>query len=194
MREVVVKHEVYKFSELSEGAQDKALEQLSDINVDYDWWDSVIWGLSEQIKEHCGIWFDDKGVAFDLDRANYLYFSKGHIGIENSGKLVEALIKGMVMSDKEKKYLRENADELYIDVSHYGGGSGANHLLLQYTANDVIDEGTQDAINEWFDENVIDEVLSALKKEYNYATSRKAIIETIEANDYDFLKNGKLFG
>lgn len=191
MREVVVKHEVYKFNELSEGAKEKALEQLFDINVDHDFWlyDDTYYYFANEV----GIKVNMKEISFDLDRGSYVYFSKGGISIEDSSKLVEALIKDIKMTAKEKKYLRENADELYIDVSHYGGGSGANHLLLSYTADDTVSGQTQDAINEWFEQNVMNELLSLLKKEYEYLTSEEAIIETIEANEYEFHKNGKMF-
>ncbi len=36
-----VRTKVYKFDELSKEAQQKAIERLSDINVDYDWWQST---------------------------------------------------------------------------------------------------------------------------------------------------------
>jgi len=32
-------YQVYKFKELSEDGQQKALETLSDININYEWWD-----------------------------------------------------------------------------------------------------------------------------------------------------------
>lgn len=34
-------YNVYKFNELSEESQQKAIENLYDINVDYDWWEST---------------------------------------------------------------------------------------------------------------------------------------------------------
>ena len=36
------------------------------------------------------------------------------------------------------------------------------------------------------------EIYSALQKEYEYLTGDEAIIETIEANEYDFTADGKL--
>jgi len=34
-------YKVYKFSELSEESQEKALDNLRDIDVDYDWWEHI---------------------------------------------------------------------------------------------------------------------------------------------------------
>ncbi len=36
-----VETEVFKFNELTEEAQQAATEKLYDLNVDYDWWNSV---------------------------------------------------------------------------------------------------------------------------------------------------------
>jgi hypothetical protein len=36
---VTRQYKVYEFKELSEDAQEKAIEELYDINADYDWWD-----------------------------------------------------------------------------------------------------------------------------------------------------------
>jgi hypothetical protein len=37
------------------------------------------------------------------------------------------------------------------------------------------------------------DIYRSLEKEYYYLTSKEAIIEAIEANDYDFLETGKIF-
>ena len=33
--------EIYEFDELSESAQDKAIDNIRTINNDYEWWDSI---------------------------------------------------------------------------------------------------------------------------------------------------------
>jgi hypothetical protein len=41
MKTVTRQYKVYKFEELPEEAQEKAIQHLSDINVNYKWWDTV---------------------------------------------------------------------------------------------------------------------------------------------------------
>lgn len=41
MRKVVHEYTVYNFDELTEEAKQKALGNLADINVDYEWWDYI---------------------------------------------------------------------------------------------------------------------------------------------------------
>jgi len=40
--------------------------------------------------------------------------------------------------------------------------------------------------------NLIKDYKDLLQQEYEYQTSKKAVIETIEANEYEFTKDGKL--
>jgi hypothetical protein len=44
-----------------------------------------------------------------------------------------------------------------------------------------------------FEADLISEYAHMLQREYDYLTSEEAIRETIEANDYDFTEDGKLF-
>ena len=53
---------LYKFDELSDEAKQTAIEKLSDINVDYDWWQNTY-----QDAENIGL----KITSFDLDRNRY---------------------------------------------------------------------------------------------------------------------------
>jgi hypothetical protein len=43
-----------------------------------------------------------------------------------------------------------------------------------------------------FEESLIEDYSILLQKEYDYQTSEEAIIETIEANDYEFTEEGEL--
>ena len=57
-----IRTKVYKFSELSDKAKQKAIEKFYDINVDYDWWESVY-----EDAKNIGL----KITGFDIDRASY---------------------------------------------------------------------------------------------------------------------------
>ena len=62
MRTITTHTTVYKFEELTEEAQRKALELLYDINVDYDWW-----GFTYEDAKTIGC----EIRAFDIDRGSY---------------------------------------------------------------------------------------------------------------------------
>ena len=51
MRVETREYKVYKFEELSDKAQEKALERVNDINIDNDWWYFCYEGFHENLKE-----------------------------------------------------------------------------------------------------------------------------------------------
>lgn len=55
------------------------------------------------------------------------------------------------------------------------------------------DDGEMDAINNEFLHDLEQEYLSILRNEYEYLTSDEAIVETIEANEYEFTENGEMW-
>src|SRR5689334_19678539 len=58
-----IRTKIYKFSELTEDAKKKAIENLSDINADYSWWDFVY----EDFDQFCSL----IGIEVDLKKTNF---------------------------------------------------------------------------------------------------------------------------
>jgi hypothetical protein len=54
------------------------------------------------------------------------------------------------------------------------------------------DDEIAEKLYERFEKDLLNEYAFMLQKEYEYLTSREAIIETINANEYEFTKEGKL--
>ena len=172
MRTVTTHTTVYKFDELPEEGKRKALELLYDINVDYDWWDS----LYDDAKT---IGCEIKG--FDIDRGSYckLICSDAHatalLIVENHGpdcdtrKLADEYLK-----DREKIFSEADKDE--------------DGEIPEYPTKDFLDE-----LDVEFIRALGEEYLSLLRQEYEYQTSEEAIKEMIEANDYEFTEDGKMF-
>jgi hypothetical protein len=162
-RERIRKDIVYKFEELSEDAQQKALELLSDINVDYDWWDSV---------------YDDaKNIGleiteFDLDRRSYCH---GDF-TQSAEDVAKAIIK-----DHGEDCETFKTTKAYLDV-------------LENTIRDTSEDEDpdMDERNEEFLQSLLEDYRILLQADYDYRTSREGIIESIQANEYEFTKNGKL--
>ena len=196
---------VYLFDELSEEAKDKAVEKLSDINIDFEWWfdEGLIELSSKEMKDrhiklsdkwyeispHANIkgeypaytgLFKWKQIYFEIDRNSYLQF-------------VDLEVKD---DDTFRKFLRI-PKRLWQDC-HYSfdtPGRYRNTFIVTETENgedftpkqqEIIDR----AIEIFADK--VSEGLSNLRVNYEYLSSREAIIDTIKANDYEFTEDGEI--
>lgn len=78
--------------------------------------------------------------------------------------------------------------------TEHGKGGDTYALALKYKNAAVqADEDAQEEINDKFKGAILNCYLRMLKDEYEYKTSTEAIKETIEANDYEFTSDGKIF-
>lgn len=190
MRDITVT--LYKFDELSEAAKDKAIENLYDINVDYEWWydEGLIDLSSKEVnarhlqKEYLGIkdmLFTWKEIYFDIDRGAYLQFEGLKVNHDDIFRKWLRIPKRLWQNCQYSfdSHSEQNT-RLVIEADKENGED--------FTAKEqaIIDR----AIEIFSDK--IQEGLSSLRKQYEYLTSREGIIETIEANDYEFTENGKL--
>jgi len=168
MRTIKKEYKVYKFAELSDDAKDKALEKLWDINVDFEWWDSV-YADAETI----GLKID----GFDIDRGSYC---KGNFIYD-----AETVAKNIIENHGEKC-------ETYIDAKKYleelSTAEGIHNI-----AGMPDEDFNHDDLGSEFLKTLLEDYRIILKNEYEYLTSKAAIIETIEANDYDFNDDGTIF-
>lgn len=162
-RTEIVTRTLYKFDELSDTAKGKALDRLYDINVDHDWWE-----FTYEDAERIGL----KLKAFDISRSNYI-----------EGMLMEdprAVAANIIRDHGPECETRKVAEKFLTDI-------GPNTEVLDYDATEKMEE-----IADAFARALKEEYLSILRKEYEYLTSKDAIIETIEANDYEFTEDGAL--
>jgi hypothetical protein len=171
MRKRVREDIVYKFEELSEGAQQEAIERLSDINIDYEWWEYVY-----EDAERIGL----KITSFDIDRGSYC-----------KGKLTESA-EGVA-----KNILSEHGKDCESYETAAGYLKELEELREKTRLNDSeYEEGYDDLDTEDIDAEFLRSLLEdyriILTHEYEYLTSREAIKETIDANEYEFTEEGKL--
>jgi hypothetical protein len=172
-----IKIKVYQFSELSEDAKQKAIENLSDINVDPDWWDCTY-----EDAETIGL----EITEFDLGRNRHC--------------------KGEFINDSEdvaKKIIAKHGEscETYKMATKFL----AKILRIKKRKNDWPEDQRDDFVdscdyvdqmedaNAEFLQSILEDYSIMLQKEYEYLTSEEAIIETIEANEYDFIENGERY-
>ena len=183
MKTQTIEAKVYTFKELSEEAQEKAIEEMGEINVWHDWHESTLEFAAEEWLGKYSIGFEPKSVCFDLYRREFYIDSKG-IHIADQARFFRAISghPGYTVPASEGTL------EAYFETVHFGGGSARTHLYV----SDYRDETTKELpfdTDEFF-QDLCRDLLSQLSKEYDYLTSREAIEETIEANEYEFYEDG----
>lgn len=173
MRIDIRETKVYPFDELSDEAKQKALKELCDINVYYNWWESIYADAA-----NVGI----KITAFDIDRNSYC--------------------KGDFCEDAEdvaKKIMAEHGKdcETYKTATTFLAAVKAGKKAFENSAErgDLEYNETSDYENlvEEFEEFILEDYRIMLQKEYESLISEEAILETIKANEYEFTEDGKLY-
>lgn len=195
MRTAIKKTKVYKFNELSEEAQQTAIEKLYDININYEWYDGEYDFFKEDLKE---IGIACSSFYFSLDRDYHIYMDEPYI--ENYEKFRQAVFK---YADNKKfnriaksqwmlEAFNEVSDNISIETQHYAGSRASNYIQISNihtgTFSDLYEKEAEELLKD-----KLEEFLNALQKQYEYYTSEEAIKETIEANDYEFTEEGELY-
>lgn len=164
---------VYQFSELSDDAKQKAIEECSNYNVDYEWWD-----YTYEDAKTIGL----KITEFDLDRNRHCNGEFNLSASEVAQNIFNEHGESCETYKTAKKFMAEwqpiFAD--YMDEFH------------EYYESPESEE-QMEAIEDEFLQSILEDYSIMLQKEYEYLTSDEAIIETIEANEYEFLETGKRY-
>ena len=176
MRTIEIK--AYKFNELNENAKLQAIKYNIYINVNYDWYDCTYETLRE-----CGIKVD----SFDTGRNNSCEISFLSTAYEVATSIVDTFGQAMEIVNDAKDFI-EKWDTL---VKHHGEGNDTDGYSVKMELYDEFDEDVE-GITIDLKKNLEYEILRWLRDEYEYLTSEEAIIETIEANEYEFTEEGKL--
>jgi hypothetical protein len=172
-----VRTKVYKFDELQPEAKNKAIQQFSDINVDYEWWN-----FTYEDADNIGL----KIKGFDIDRGSYC-----------KGEFVDS---AYYVANKIKENHGETCETYKTAIAFIAEWDA---LVSKYsdgvTTDKVAEDNEYDFDNEAEDleseflKSICEDYRIILSKEYDYLTSEEAIIETIRSNEYEFTKDGKQF-
>ena len=198
MRKEVITRTLYNYNELSQQAQEKAIENLYNINVDHEWYDYTINNWKEKLEkigfEGVEIFFS--GFSSQGDGACF----DGYVSIDKITQFTK---------DKEYKHLNYAIDKNLVEIEGINvKTSYANHYshektrYFELTAHYYNYNGKINRIENLIEKlekeienlryNLSCELYQELNKDYDYLTSKEAIIETIEANEYEFTKEGTL--
>lgn len=170
----------YKFADLSKDAKQTAIEHFSDINVDYKWWK---WTLEDA--ENVGITIKE----FDLEYRGSIDGSLIWSGEDVCKAIIETHGKDCkthkIAAEYSQKYAELSKSYLILDVKE------------KMTQADMYDErheldAESEDLSEVLEAKLLIAYLEILKNEYEYLQSEEAIIESIEANNYEFEEDGTL--
>jgi hypothetical protein len=164
---------LYKFNELPEEVQEKAIEKYFDINVDYDWWD-----FTYEDAENIGL----KINGFDLDRGNYC---NGEF-ILSTSEVAQNVLKEHGGNCDTYKTAENFLDEFNPVFTEYLDESSDNYESAE-------SEDKMIYLETEFLNSLLEDYRIILRNEYSYLTSEKAIKETLIVNDYDFTENGEIY-
>lgn len=172
MRQETTTRNLYKFDELSETAKENAINNLSDINVDYKWWES-----EHEDAEQVEITI----TSFDLDRNRHATGKFNCPACEvaqnifnNHGETCETYKTAESFMEEWQPIFDSYMDET---SDNYESRESENKL------QDLEDE---------FLQSIIEDYSIMLQHQYEYLCSEEVITESILANEYEFTEDGEL--
>ena len=175
---------VYSFAELSEEAQERALNDLRYINVEYDWWTDGAYYTIRTAGKLLGL--DIDGIYFDTDL--YCIFNADYEYARGAAKAVKAEFPQNTDLHKIASELQALQKRHFYSLScAITKGRSMNRYECFRFCEDYECEELGDIIDDFAHWARV-----LLRDEYEYLTSDDAVKETIEANGYEFTEGGKL--
>lgn len=194
-----VETKAYKFDELSEEAQERAIEKYGDCNIDYEWWDydGMLDLTVDEMKSRRIKMVDNVSMLFEYGGCQEVFFSL------NRGRDFYIQFDEIEVTDDDlfRKFLRipktlwEKCDYRFVNNYRNNWPYGTPNTWLEIETNWTEFTGRQQAIVDRACEIMADkiaEALDGLEKEYEYITSEESIIDSIKANECEFTGDGDL--
>lgn len=153
----IIETKVYPFDELTDEGKAKAVDNLRDINADYDWWDAI--------------YEDARTIGLTITEFDIYHR-------EINGELTEGA----------------NATAKLI-LDNHGESTPTYKLAQDWFADKRKDYMTSQGeldLAAMFQRDLLNRYLNNLTDDYHYLQTDEAVIETIEANEYEFTADGKL--
>jgi len=168
-----VKVKLFAINELTEEVKEKVLNEFRDINVFFDWWDSIF-GDAKVI----GL----KITGFDLDRNRH---AKGEFLLA-ANEVAQNILNNHGESCETYKTASSFMEDWQPVFNDYMDESSE-----KYESKEAEQELQE--MEDSFLDSLLEDYSIMLQKEYEYLMEDEAVEETIIANEYQFLENGKRF-
>jgi hypothetical protein len=168
---------LFKFNELGEEAKKKALMHMYDINIQHEWWEYTY-------QDAMNIGLKINGFSLDRDyhiEAEFIYDATEVCAniFKYHGTKCETYKISDIFYDSHlelfSKYIQIETDE------------NSSEEDIQNIESELIE------LENEYENDIKYEYLKMIEREYEYLISEKAIIETIECNEYDFNEEGILY-
>jgi hypothetical protein len=180
---------IYAFSELSEPAQRKALQLLEETYSQDDWWECTVDDFKEELRE-AGIEVRKKDIEWDVGPGQYVCLTKPFVNSVWLAATVMGLPQlGLTSVDLTRRR------SLFIESLGRRSGSRIAMEGVRTCCGDEEElcaqcEAVSRRVNAWFSEKC-EAFLKNLREQYDYVQSEEYLRDMIEANDYEFLQDGK---
>lgn len=198
MHKIIKEYTIYSIDDVmqNEALKQKVIEKNSDINVDYNWYDFLI----EDWKENLGLkGFSNAEISFDISycQGSGASFTCNNIDIN---KFIKQDLPQLTI--KEEKILKALFNAGYINFyikridymySHKATVRLESNINIQHhykRLNKLITKLSH-LINQCA-RLAMDDIYADLQNQYDYNISDEAILETLEANDYEFYADGTI--
>ena len=165
-----IETKVYLFKELDEQTKEKAIRNNYDIAIQDDWYHFT----KDDLKE-----VDIELRSFDIDRGSY-----AEIHIDYFFETCEKIIKSHGGNCETYKIAERYIKEYNEIHCHIHDDDAEGDKLMQ------CDEDLDD-LDEEYQKEFSEEVLSMLRQEYEHMISEEYIIDMFESNEYEFTAEGK---
>ena len=163
---------IFKFNELNEEAKQNAISNLYNINIDYNWWEFIY-----EDAKNIGL----KITSFDLDRNRH---AKGEF-ILNAPEVAQN-----ILSNHGKECETYKTAESFLEVWQPIFNAYMDEESEKYESSESEDE-MQELEDDFFN-SLLEDYSIILQNEFDYLQSDESIIDTIEANEYEFTENGEM--
>ena len=174
---------VYSFSELSEAAQERAINDLRWVNVEFNWWEDTF-DTIKTAGRLIGLEIGD--IHFNPDL--YCIFDAHYRYVRGASKAVKAEFPQDTKLHKIDKDLQALQKRHFYSLScAITEGRTTNRYSCFRFGEDYECEDLGDILDDFAHWARI-----LLRDEYKYLTSDEAVKEAIEANEYEFTEDGKL--
>ena len=177
------------------------LEKYRDINVDYQWWDSVYADFTEDMKAvgidvrrmyFTGFWSQGDGACFAGKLNNTLAYLDHHH--KDQYPMIRKLLEHgggvRVKCTHSGHYYHATCTEFWVDADALTGiipqPTEFHEAIVerwQDQLQDEVDAFEKDIIEQW--RSYMGDLYKKLEAEHDYLTSDEAVWEAIEANELD---------
>ncbi len=191
MKQITVK--IYQFEELSQDAQEKALNWWREDRLDSEWWDydGKLDLSSQELKDRkmsklkYDTPFEYENMYFSLDRNYHIQFDGIEIPWKGNGDEIA------------RRFLRIPKalwEKCLIEFENVGRNPNTKMVINHYNDADFTARELQIVENaeEIFNEKVL-EALENLRENYDYLMSDEAVKKSIICNEYEFLEDGSRY-